>query len=284
MERPVRTVAAVHDISGIGRCALTVAIPVISCMGAQVCPVPTACLSYHTGFTGIKPIVATDLTEYVGRQLKAWAEGGDRFDSIYTGYLGSPAQAQLIEEFFDAQPEAMKVVDPVMGDDGKLYSGITGEMAEAMLRLCRKATVITPNLTEYAALTGEEYSDAPRSEDEIRRMLFKLPGKSAVITSVPTENGPVNACRAADGSVQLIPYEAVERSYPGTGDIFASVLCGALTAGAEMGEAVKQAADFVAHAIRISLDVNMNPNYGVQLEAALPALMARKIHTEKGDF
>lgn len=275
MERPVRTVAAVHDISGIGRCALTVAIPVISCMGAQVCPVPTACLSYHTGFFGAKPIVSTDLTEYVGRQLKAWAEGGDRFDCIYTGYLGSPAQAQLIEEFFDAQPEAMKVVDPVMGDDGKLYSGITGEMAEAMLRLCRKATVITPNLTEYAALTGEEYSDAPRTEAEIRRMLDRLPGKSAVITSVPTAEGPVNACRGEDGCVSLIPYRTLERHYPGTGDIFASVLCGALISGAEMKDAVAQAAAFVSHAICISAELDIDSNYGVQLEAALPMLMGK---------
>lgn len=272
MVRPVRTVAAVHDISGIGRCALTVAIPVISAMGAQVCPVPTACLSYHTGFTGRKPVTAVDLTDFLKRQLAAWAEGGDRFDSIYTGYLGSPAQAALIENFFDTQPDAMKLVDPVMGDDGALYSGITGEMAEAMARLCRRATVITPNLTEYAALTGEEYSDKPRTEAEIRRMLDRLPAKCAVITSVPTENGPVNACRDADGSVSLIPYRRLSRHYPGTGDIFASVLCGSLTAGEELSCAVRRAAAFVSHAIEISMDIDIDSNYGVQLEAALPVL------------
>lgn len=272
MERPVRTVAAVHDLSGIGRCALTVAIPVISYMGAQVCPVPTACLSYHTGFTGKKPVISTDLTEYVGRQLRAWAEGGDIFDCIYTGYLGSPAQAQLIEEFFDRQSGAVKLVDPVMGDDGALYSGITEDMAEAMLRLCRKATVITPNLTEYAALTGEKYSDAPRTEGEICRMLKKLPGKSAVITSVPTPDGPVNACRDENGRVELIPFRPMARHYPGTGDIFASVLCGALISGDPMGRAVERAAAFVSHAIDISTGIDIDSNYGVQLEAALPAL------------
>ena len=272
MERPVRTVAAVNDISGIGRCALTVAIPVISAMGAQVCPVPTACLSYHTGFTGKKPVVAADLTDFLGRQLKAWAEGGDKFDCIYTGYLGSPAQAQLIDEFFDSQPDAMKIVDPVMGDDGALYSGITPEMADAMRNLCRRATVITPNLTEYAALTGEEYSAAPRTDDEIRRMLALLPAENAVITSVPTASGPVNACRAADGTVTLIPYRPIERSYPGTGDIFASVLCGALTAGDSLSDAVRRAAAFVSHAIGISAGVDIDSNYGVQLEAALPEL------------
>lgn len=276
MIRPVRTVAAVNDISGIGRCALTVAIPVISAMGAQVCPAPTACLSYHTGFTGKKPVMATDLTEHLGRQLKAWADGGDRFDCIYTGYLGSPAQAQLIDGFFDSQPEAMKLVDPVMGDDGALYSGITGEMADAMLHLCRRATVITPNLTEYAALTGEKYSDAPRAEAEIFRMLDKLPAKSAVITSVPTASGPVNACRAADGAMTLIPFRTLERHYPGTGDIFASVLCGALMAGDALGRAVSRAAAFVSHAIEISMGLDIDSNYGVQLEAALPELYEHK--------
>ncbi|MBQ4088464.1 MAG: pyridoxamine kinase [Clostridia bacterium] len=273
MERPVRTVAAVHDISGIGRCALTVAIPVISVMGAQVCPVPTACLSYHTGFTGKKPVKAVDLTDFVGTQLDAWAQGGDKFDCIYTGYLGSPAQAGLISEFFASQPAAMKLVDPVMGDDGVLYSGITHEMAEAMTDLCRHATVITPNLTEYAALTGEAYSDAPRTEAEIRRMLDKLPAEAAVITSVPMEQGPVNACRAADGTVSLIPFRTLSRHYPGTGDIFASVLCGALVAGEKLENAVERAAEFVSHAISISMDIDIDSNYGVQLEAALPALI-----------
>ena len=277
MRRPVRTVAAVHDISGIGRCALTVAIPVISAMGAQVCPVPTACLSYHTGFTGKKPVKIADLTDFVDTQLDAWAAGGDRFDCIYTGYLGSPAQAALIGRFFDAQPDAVKVVDPVMGDEGALYSGITDEMAEAMLELCRKATVITPNLTEYAALTGEAYSEAPRTEDEIRRMLEKLPAKVAVITSVPTENGPVNACRDENGCVSLIPYRTLSRHYPGTGDIFASVLCGALMDGDDISGAMARAADFVSHAIEISMDIDMDANYGVQLEAALPKLFEDRI-------
>lgn len=275
MQHPVRTVAAVHDISGIGRCALTVAIPVISAMGAQVCPVPTACLSYHTGFTGKKPVKAVDLTDFVATQLSAWAEGGDKFDCIYTGYLGSPAQAQLIDGFFASQPDAIKLVDPVMGDDGKLYSGITPEMAEAMTQLCKSATVITPNLTEYAALTGEEYSEEARTEADIRRMLDKLPAKAAVITSVPTENGPVNACRAADGTVSLIPFRSLSRHYPGTGDIFASVLCGALMQGEDMENAVARAAKFVSHCIEISMNIDIDSNYGVQLEAALPELIAR---------
>jgi len=273
MIRPVRTVAAVHDISGVGRCALTVAIPVISAMGAQVCPAPTACLSYHTGFTGKKPVEMIDLTGFLAKLLEAWVSTEEKFDCVYTGYLGSPAQAELIARFMDAQADAVKLVDPVMGDDGVLYSGITHEMADAMKDLCRRATVITPNLTEYAALTGEEYSIAPRSETEIRRMLCMLDAKSVVITSVPTENGLVNACRDENGKVSILPFRTMSRHYPGTGDLFASVLCGALVEGDELEKAVSRAADFVSYAISISMDIDIDSNYGVQLEAALPMLL-----------
>ena len=275
MNKPVPTVAAVHDISGVGRCALTVAIPVISAMGAQVCPAPTACLSYHTGFTGKKPVKMTDLSAFLEVILDSWAQAHESFDCIYTGYLGSPAQAGLIARFMDSQEDALKLVDPVMGDDGALYSGITHEMAEAMKDLCRRATVITPNMTEYAALTGEEYSLRPRTADEVRRMLDKLEAKSVVITSVPTEKGLVNACRDGSGRVSLIPFNTMKRHYPGTGDLFASVLCGALVEGDDLETAVDRAAAFVSHAIEISMDIDIDSNYGVQLEAALPMLLRR---------
>lgn len=275
MRKPVSTVAAVHDISGVGRCALTVAIPVISAMGAQVCPAPTACLSYHTGFTGKKPVEMTDLTCFLRKLLRAWVSTDERFDCVYTGYLGSPEQAEIIAEFMDAQTQAIKLVDPVMGDEGALYSGITTEMAGAMKALCRRATVITPNLTEYAALTGEEYSLKARTTDDIHRMLDKLDAKSVVITSVPMSGGLVNACRDEKGRVSVLPFRTMSRHYPGTGDLFASVLCGALVEGNDMETAVGRAADFVSYAISISMDIDIDSNYGVQLEAALPALLKR---------
>lgn len=270
MLRPVPTVAAVHDISGVGRCALTVAIPVISAMGAQVCPAPTACLSAHTAF---KDIETVDLTDFLGRMLKAWTRTGEKFDCIYTGYLGSPAQAQLIAEFMDSQSGAMKIVDPVMGDDGVLYSGITDGMARAMLDMCRRATLITPNLTEYAALTGEKYSLEERTAAEVERMLGRLEAQSAVITSVPCEGRLVNACRDAGGRVSIIPFRTLSRHYPGTGDLFTSVVCGAMVQGAQLEDAVRRAADYVSNTIEVSMDIDIDGNYGVQLEATLPMLM-----------
>ena len=272
MQLPVRTVAAVHDISGVGRCALTVAIPVISAMGVQVCPAPTACLSAHTGFSDIE---TKDLTEFLGRLFDAWRRTRESFDCIYTGYLGSPAQARMIAEFMDSQPEALKLVDPVMGDDGALYSGITDEMAKAMGEICRRATLITPNLTEYAALTGEEYSTAQRSAAEVERMLGRLDAECAVITSVPCEGGLVNACRDGNGRISLIPFRTLSRHYPGTGDLFASVVCGAMVKGMALEASVKLAADYVSYSIETSMHIDIDSNYGVQLEATLPWLFER---------
>ena len=130
MMRPARTVAAIHDLSGVGRCALTVVMPVLSAMGAQVCPVPTAVLSAHTAFSGI---AVRDLTDFLPAYLDHWRALGLRFDAVYAGYLGSPAQVEIVSDLLAEQEGALKVLDPVMGDDGRLYSG----MAEEMPAKCR---------------------------------------------------------------------------------------------------------------------------------------------------
>ncbi len=265
----VKTVAAVNDLSGVGRCSLTVAIPVISAMGAQVCPAPTAILSAHTGFKGI---VATDMTEFLGRTLAAWTDMGMLFDCVYTGYLGSPRQAELILSFLNAQKQALKIVDPVMGDEGRLYSGVDASMAEAMRALCRAADVVTPNMTEFSVLAGEDYSMRPRTRSEIDEMLKRLPSRAAVVTSVPYAGGLANAYRDFSGETGVIPFEAVDGHYPGTGDLFASVLTGALVAGDAIKSAVARAADFVSRAMALSRGAG-DPNHGVQLEAALPYLL-----------
>ena len=277
MNAPVRTVAAVHDLSGVGRCALTVAIPVISAMGAQVCPAITAALSAHTGFADSHRIATIDLTDFLKRMLDAWDEMGLKFDAVYTGYLGSPRQAEIISGFMDGQMGALKLVDPVMGDDGRLYSGMDGEMVQAMRNLCRKAQVMTPNMTEYAYLAGEEFSLRDRTEDEIRRMLDKCEAENAIITSVPHKGALVNACRDGSGNVSILPFRAMKRHYPGTGDIFASVLCGALVGGDDLAGAVIRAAEYVSRTIEISMDIDIDGNFGVQLERTLPMLLRGEI-------
>ena len=148
---PAKTVAALHDLSGVGRCALTVVIPVISAMGAQVIPAPTAVLSAHTAFSDFASV---DLTDYLEQCLDKWCEMGLSFDCIYTGYMASVRQEEIARRFMARQPGARRVVDPVLGDDGRMYRALPREMPEAMRRLCAGADVITPNLTEAALLTG----------------------------------------------------------------------------------------------------------------------------------
>ena len=150
---PAKTVAALHDLSGVGRCALTVAIPVISAMGLQVIPAPTAVLSAHTAFPDY---VGLDLTDYLEGCLEKWCEMGLKFDCIYTGYMASVRQEEIARRFMDAQPQAIKVVDPVLGDDGVMYRALPKDMPEAMKKLCRSADVITPNWTEAMLQTGGE--------------------------------------------------------------------------------------------------------------------------------
>lgn len=283
--QPARTVAALHDLSGVGRCALTVVIPVISAMGVQVIPAPTAVLSAHTAFPDF---ASADLTDYLERCLDKWCEMGLAFDCVYTGYLASVRQEEIARRFMARQPGARRVVDPVLGDDGRMYRALPREMPAAMRRLCAGADIITPNLTEAALLTGTPLPPAgagalgtnetrmrcqlPQLRALLERLLALGP-KTALITGVPLEDVHVNAWMAQDGNVQLAEYEPVPASYPGTGDLFASVLAGALTRGEVLADAVRRATGFVRDVMRRTLACGTEPVYGVQLEQALGALI-----------
>ena len=271
MSRPAKTVAAIHDLSGVGRCALTVVMPVLSVLGAQVCPVPTAVLSAHTAFSGI---AARDLTDFLPAYLDHWRALGLRFDAVYAGYLGSPKQVEIVAAFLSEQAGALKVLDPVMGDDGRLYSGMAGEMPALWRSLCARADVITPNMTEYALLTGESYSLAPRTQAEgMLGKLLDMGAKSAVITSLPLEGGLANAyMRREDGQMGVCAFERLDAHYPGTGDLFASVLTGALLRGEALEGAVRRATAFTRLCVEHSMAFDTPVNYGVDLEPLLPRL------------
>jgi pyridoxine kinase len=278
-------VAALHDLSGVGRCALTVAIPVISAMGLQVIPAPTAVLSAHTAFPDF---VGLDLTDYLESCLEKWCEMGMKFDCIYTGYMASIRQEEIARRFMDAQPEALKVVDPVLGDDGVMYRALPKDMPEAMKKLCRGADVITPNWTEALLLTGGEGVLAERNAlpgtkigsesvslkqvEEMLDRLMQLGPKTALLTGAVIEGTHVNAWMTESGKMQTISYEPVHASFPGTGDIFASVLVGALMQGKELCAAVRQAADFTCHTIAVSQDSPEPSRNGVAFEKCLGKL------------
>ena len=273
MTRPAKTVAAIHDLSGVGRCALTVVIPVISAMGVQVCPAPTAVLSAHTAFDGI---AVRDLTDFLPAYFDHWARLDLRFDAVYAGYLASQQQTHIVARFLQAQPLAFKVLDPVMGDDGALYSGMSPAMPDCWRTLCAHADVVTPNMTEYALLCGEAYSLAPRTPEQARRMLrslLDLGAKCAVITSLPMREGPVNAyMRAQDGRLGLCPFSHLQAHYPGTGDLFASVLTGALVQGAPLEQAVERATSFTRRAVERTMRMSTRVDFGVDLEPLLALL------------
>ena len=187
MKRPAR-VAAIHDMSGFGRCSLTVVLPVLAAMGAECCPLPTAFLSAQTAFPKSDRAVFLDMTDQLARTGRHWQELGARFDAIYSGFLGSETQIGLIGEFIQTfrRENTLVLVDPVMGDWGKPYRTYTPGLCSRMAELAGHADVITPNLTEAASLLNEEYDPDP-DEDKVRRWLerLSLEGKrSVVITGV----------------------------------------------------------------------------------------------------
>ena len=280
-----KTVAALHDLSGFGRCALTIAIPVISAMGIQVAPAPTAVLSAHTAFPDF---AAMDLTDFLDQSLTKWCGMGLEFDCIYTGYMASVRQEEIARRFMDAQPQALKIVDPVLGDDGVMYRALPKDMPDAMRRLCRAADVITPNLTEAALLTGEPCPltpsgilgtgakgsrwTLPRLKTLMEKLMELGPG-TVLLTGIPLEDAHVNAWMGEDGQVRTCAYDPVPASFPGTGDLFASVLTGALTRGQSFEEAVRLATDYVRETMLVTLQCGTPPLHGVQLEKTLYKLI-----------
>lgn len=286
---PPNKIAALHDLSCLGRCALTVIIPTLSVMGYQVIPVPTALLSTHTG--GYTDLHFCDLTENMGKIAEHFERLGTRFDSIYTGFLGSTRQIHTVERFLEKfgverdGKEPLILVDPVMGEDGELYSTYTEELANGIRHLCKYANVITPNLTEACFLTGFPYqntkemreTDARAYANELMDRLEEQYSCRIAITGIRLRDGGVaNLCVDEKGERFFSQQPECGHSYPGTGDIFASVLLGKLLDNEPFPRAVDAAADFVAHLIRSTVSLPTATREGVALEPELWRLIRGK--------
>ena len=249
---PAPRIAAIHDLSGFGRCSLTIVIPALSAMGVQCCPLPTAYLSTHTG--GFEGNTFLDLTDQMAPVTAHWRSLGLTFDAIYTGFMGSREQMALTAEFLRAfrRPGCPAVVDPVMGDHGRAYRTYTPEMCASMGELAALADVITPNRTEAALLLGEDYEALHlESEPDCRRWAeaLSLDGRrSVVLTGVSLEPGQVGAaCFDRDtGRTDFAFAPLAPGQFHGTGDLFSSVLAGALVRGRGLTEAAQMAADFTS--------------------------------------
>lgn len=272
---PAPKVAAIHDLSGFGRCSLTIVMPVLSAMGVQCCPLPTALLSTHTG--GFQGNTFLDLTDQMGPIAAHWRAEGVAFDAVYTGFMGSLEQIALIERFVRSfkRPERPVVVDPVMGDHGRAYRTYTPEMCRAMADLAGLADVITPNRTEAALLLGVDY-DALRldREEDCRRWCgaLSLEGRrSVVLTGVSlAEDTAGAACFDRDtGKVDFVSAPLIPGQFHGTGDLFASVLAGALVRGWTLAEAAGLAAEFTSRCVRRTWEEKVPRREGLDFEPLL---------------
>lgn len=278
-KRPAR-VAAIHDLSGFGRCSISVILPVLSAMGVQVCPVPTAVLSSHTG--GLGDPVIRDLTDYIEPALRHYQSLGVEFEAVYTGFLGSGEQVDCCLEFFKAYPKALKIVDPVMGDNGRPYRTCTPELRRRMSELAAAADIITPNITEAAMLLEESYPAAPLTRSEAKSMLLRLSHmgpKRVVITGAELAQGGLASLGydGENGSFWYVPCEYIPVHYPGCGDIYASALLGAELSGASLPIAMARAAAFTELCVKTTYSYGSDPRYGVMLESVLGSLLKNEV-------
>lgn len=273
-------IAAIQDISGFGRCSMTVVLPVLSAMGSQCCPLLTASLSAHTAFPPSDKATFLDLTGQMEGTAAHWAELGVTFDAIYSGFLGSADQIRIIEDFYRKfRGEHTRVlVDPVMGDHGEPYRTYTPDLCAQMRQLADQADCITPNWTEAALLLDEDYANRPTEETGIRNWLerLSLDGKrSVVLTGVSLTEGQIGAgyFDRITGTTGFAMAHQEPAHFPGTGDLFASVLLGALMRGDELPGSVRQAVDFVQRCVAHTLAAGTSPLEGVQFEPLLKELV-----------
>ncbi|MDD7610052.1 MAG: pyridoxamine kinase [Spirochaetales bacterium] len=281
----MKRVLTVQDISCVGKCSLTAAIPVISAMGIEVCPLPTAILSNHTAFSSFSFL---DLTDKIPEILSEWKKQGFHFDAIYTGYLGSIKQIDLVHKILDefARNDTLVVIDPCMADNGKLYTGFSQDFVKQMAKLCGRANVILPNMTEACFLVSQDYDFLVQTNESITKVMAKLLSLGAqqvILKGVEfskekigvaycsqklfNNNFSTNENNMEDMNIYF--HHRYDENFHGTGDVFASAVTGALVLKKDIKDAVKIACDFVQESIECTL---LNPNYnwyGVDFESAL---------------
>ena len=273
----MKKIATMQDVSCVGKCSLTVALPIISSMGIETAVIPTAVLSTHTMFEGF---TFHDLTREIEPIFNHWKKEGFTFDALYTGYLGSFEQLDLAKELFNTFGEnSLKLVDPCMADNGKLYPGFTVEFARAMKDVCACADIICPNLTEASFLLDIPYTTSYDEEyvKDILKQLTDLGCKKAVLTGISLEEGKLGAYSYDSINDEYYYYQNDEepKHFHGTGDIWASTLCGALVNNKSFEEAIQIACDYVKECIRLTLLEDNHNEYGVNFEEAIPYLIKK---------
>ena len=280
MDRQKR-ILAIHDISCFGRCSLTVALPIISAVGLEVCPLPTAILSTHTG--GFSGFTYRDLTVDINPIINHWNSLDIGFDAVYSGFLGSSAQLNQVSQIFDnykrRNPQTLLMVDPVMGDDGVFYATITTHFIDGMRSLCAKADIITPNVTEACFLLQTDFIKPPYTKEYIEnilRGLSEIGPKMVVLTGVEIDGGQIGAV-SFDREKNEIKYalsNIIDGKYHGTGDVFSSTLLAGLMKNKPLAWAARVAVDYTTNAIVRTKKADTDSRYGVNFEEGIKDLIA----------
>ena len=264
--------ALIHAISGFGHSTMSVILPVVSAMGVQGCPLPTAIFSNHTGFPEWYKL---DFTEHMVPYAEAWNRLELKFDGIYSGYLGSGDQCDAVLKLVETHPESIFFLDPVMGDHGRLYSAITPEHVDAMKKLVSYAQYILPNITEACVLTDTPYKEtfSPGEIYDIISKLHAMGPTHVIITGIRDEDVFTNYISELPGLTCKVSLPVAGNSRPGTGDIFGSVVVSGILKGQPLEQSVQKAARFVSDCIKISDENNLPVHEGTCFELVLPNLM-----------
>lgn len=276
--KEIPKIMAIQDMSGVGRCSLTAIIPIMSALGCQVCPLPTAILSNQSEY---EKFYFYDFTDHMEEYFSYWEKNNFSFDCVYSGFIGSEEQINIIIDIIDKvkkkNNKALIMVDPVMGDHGFIYSTYAEGMIRKMSNLVEKADIITPNLTEASILLGKKYQGETVTIPQIKgyvKDLCDLGPKISIITGVITENGQhinVSYDREND-SYWMAPFSYVKKRYPGTGDLFASLFLGYYMKGKSLPEAMEEAARFVSLAVLTTYEAKTPPYEGVIFEKIMKDL------------
>ncbi len=273
-----KRVAAIHDISGFGKCSLTVALPIISAAGIEVAVIPTAVLSTHTG--GFEGYTYRDLTDDMRPMAKHWETLGIEFDAIYSGFLGSFEQIAIVKDFIDTfrKKGSVVLVDPAMADNGAMYPVFDMKFAKEMAGLCAKADIIVPNMTEAAFLLGDEYVDKPYTHeyiDDLLRRLSNMGPSKIVLTGVMFDEERLGAASfdKENGELSYAFSGTISGNFHGTGDIFASAMLAAILSDKTLAEAAQIAVNFTCGSIQRTKDAGTDVRFGVNFEMGIADLI-----------
>ena len=273
----MKRILTIQDISCLGKCSITIALPVISALGTETVILPTAVLSNHTLF---KSFTVKDLADQIEPICEKWVEEGVEFDAIYTGYLGTIEQIDMMKDLFKTfkrGDDTIVFVDPVMADNGKLYPAFDMDYARKNAELCSCADIIVPNITEASIMTGMEYKEE-YDESYIKEMLerlTKLVAEISVLTGVSLSEGKTGVMGYDKKNDEIYCYQndKVGAMFHGTGDLFSSTVIGEIMKGKSWKDAMRIAADYTAHTIEVTMNNPKKPWYGVDFEATIPRLI-----------